>query len=780
MKRFFPFSFQHRVILFFLLLMNLSFLLTGYLAKNMTESIILQEKKDKLITIARILDARLPPGGFDALLSEYRAEALPREEKIRILSRALRDATDEVGESAPGLGVGFYSRELDAIITYGPSISFGSNVGVTIPPDHPGRIVMQEDRPVIQSGTMVRGDILNAMVPVKRGDKVIGYIWANELTTDISDQMGIMTRNIFLVMVGCSAIVFLLLILLSRRTLRDMDRIIDGVRAMKDDLSTRIEASGSDLGEVVDSINEMAADIGKATEETNRAVSVLQSVMSNVDAMIYVCDPATKEIVYANDYLRNLLKRDDLEGKICYEVLYGNTEPCSFCPQKDLFDEDGNPIMEPLTREVHNKLINRDFLVTDRLMTWHDGRLLHLEVGTDVTEQNALAVSEAANKAQREFLARISNEIRTPMNSVLTITHAALDAGPPPGQLEFLQKIQSSAGELLGIINDIVDFSRIEAGALTIEKQAFNVREMVQNVKSVIASRVDEKFLDFVVTVDEAVPEYMVGDSLRISQVLLNLLGSAAKFTIKGSISLYVKPKSLPMGLLGLSCTIRDTGIGMSKEQLEMLFDPFSYGENAYSRRATGSGLGFAISKALIELMGGEIAVTSKAGMGSEFSFYVACEPLYGSPRMIEEQADLWRDVRYDGEKILLVENNAVNQEIARDILSDLGAEVDIVGNGIDAVKAFLQDDYTMILMDVRLPVMDGLETARRIRGSVKHDASTIPIVAMTDNAMLEDRLASKDAGMDAHIAKPINIDELKGTLYQQIRLKRNGQQDKR
>ncbi len=772
MNRTFHFSFQHKVIIVFLVIMNLSFLLTGYLAKNVTESMILQEKENKLLSIARILDASLPPMGFDGLLHQYHAEGASREEKIRVLSRALRKATDEVGESAPGLGVGFYSRDLDAIITYGPTISFGKNVGVTIPPDHPGREVMEKNKPTVRFGTMVRGDILNAMIPIQRSGKVIGYIWANELTTDVASQMDMMKRNIFLGMILCSALIFILVIVLSRRTLRDMGRIIEGVRAMKQDLSRRIESSQGDLGEVVDSINDMAAEIGKATEETNRAVSVLQSVMGNVDAMIYVCDPQTKEIVYANVRLCNLLKRDDLEGKTCHEVLYGNTSACSFCPQNKLFDEEGNPVAGSFSSEIHNKLIDRDFLATDRLITWHDGRLLHLEVGTDVTEQNALAVSEAANLAQREFLARISNEIRTPMNSILGIAHMAIEAAPSPAQTEYLEKILRSTNELLWIVNDMVDYSRIGAGSLVIEKQAFNVREMTENIKETIFPRANEKRLDFCMTVDESVPEYVVGDSLRLSQVLLNLLSNALKFTVNGSISLDLQVKPLSMGLLGLYCRVGDTGTGMSKEQLEVLFDPFSYSDNTAFRRLTGSGLGLAICKALVELMGGRISVESQAGAGSEFSFYVACAPLYGSPGIFDEQAGQWRDARYDGEKILVVGDNAIYQEMTKGILSSFGAEVDIVSNGVDAVKAFLEKDYSMILMDVRMPVMDGLETTRRIRGSAKHDATSVPIVAITTHATLEDRLASREAGMDAHIAKPINMDELKGTLYQQIRLR--------
>ena len=766
MKKFFSFSFQHKVILVLVLFMNVPFFFTGYMAKNLIEKTVLHEKEDKLLALAHVLDAQLDPGGYEAILQRYGMENADREVKIRMLNQALAAITDEVGAASPGLGVGYYSQELDAILTYGPSPSFGDNVGRSIPSDHPGRIVMRTNKPLVQFGTMVRGDILNAMLPIDRNGRVIGYIWANELTTDITEQFRTMARNIFLVMLLCFVLTVGVLILLSRRTIRDVDSIIKGVRAMRGDLSRRIPESGGELGEVARSINSMAEDIGKANEETNRAISVLQSVMANVDAAIYVCDPQTKELVYANEYLCTLLGNKNLEGQPCYEVLRNNHENCELCPQKKLFDEQGNPTFEPVRWEMHNDFVNRDFLVTDRLVTWHDGRLLHMEVATDVTERNALALAEAANRAQRDFLARMSHELRTPMNGVLGMTHLAIQADPPPAQLEYLKKIQASAALLLGIINDILDFSRIEAGKLTMEKHSFSLREMVENIRELILPRTTEKHLDFRIIVEDSVPEYAVGDGLRLSQVLLNLLGNAAKFTLKGGISLHVSAKGQPSGALRLNCAVADSGIGMSEEQQRALFKPFSQADSSTSRKFGGTGLGLSISKALVELMGGEIRVSSEAGKGSVFSFFVELEPVTEALERREENEKLWENARYDRCSILLVEDNEINQEIARAILTNLGAYVDVADNGEEGVNAFLHKDYDLIFMDVRMPILDGLEATRRIRKSAKHDAATVPIIAMTANAMHEDRQATKDAGMDGHIAKPVDVSELKSTLF--------------
>lgn len=774
MAKYFSFSFQHRVILGLLLLMNVPFLVTGYMAKNLTQSMIMEEKEDKLLTLCRVLDSRLDAGGYDAILQRNSAQNASKEEKIRILHAALGSATDEVGSSAPGLGVGFYSKALDAILTYGPSEQFGYVVGLSIPLDHPGRIAMRTNTPLIRSGTMVRGDIMNAMTPVTRNGEVIGYIWANELTTDITAQMSNMARTIATIMGACFVLTVVLLLLLSRRTVRNVDRIITGVREMRSDLSRRIEGSTGELGEVAASINAMAEDVNRANEETNRAVGVLQSVMSNVDSTIYVCDPENMTLAYVNQTLARLIDRKDLQGAKCHEVLQGMNERCPFCPQKQLFDAQGRPTFTPIRWETHFASIGRDFLVTDRLITWPDGRLLHMQVGTDITERNALAMAEAANLAQRDFLARMSHEIRTPMNGVLGMTHLAIQADPPPAQMEYLKKIQSSAALLLGIINDILDFSRIEAGKLGIEKHCFNLHEMVENIRELILPRTNENSLALIIDVEASVPEYVTGDELRLSQVLLNLLGNAAKFTLGGSVSLKMHADPLPSGVIRLYCSVEDSGIGMTIEQQKGLFQPFSQADTSTSREFGGTGLGLSISKALVELMDGSIGVSSVPGKGSLFFFDILLAPAREESLTSAKPAPDWDSARYDGYKFLLVEDNAINQEIATAILEELGAEVDTADNGEQGVQAFMRKDYGLILMDVRMPVMDGLEAAKIIRSSGKHDAGTVPIVAMTANAMQEDRESSREAGMNGHVAKPIDMTELKSVLYSQLHRKKD------
>ncbi|MDR2892103.1 MAG: response regulator [Deltaproteobacteria bacterium] len=774
MKRVLTLSFQHKVVLVLVLLINIPFFLTGYMVQGLIKDTILQEKGDKLIALAEILNSRLGEDGFDGILQRHNSMDLPREEKLKILNEALSGITDEVGKAAPNLGIGYYSRDLDAIVTYGPSDLFGHNIGLRLPPDHPGNIVMSTGKQMISSGTMVRGDAMNAMIPIKRQGRVIGYIWCNEPTVDILAQLNNTTRNFTTFMLFCVLVTVGLMLALSRRTLSGVSRIMNGVRAMRDDLSNRIEETSGELGEVARDINAMASDIEKANKETRRAVAVFQRVLSNVDAYVYVCDPTTKILVYVNEALQQLLSdREVLRGRVCHQALYGSDQPCPSCPQKHLFDENGKPIFTPHRWERHSAALDRDFLMTDRLIIWHDGRLLHMQASTDVTYRKTLAVAEAANQAQRAFLARMSHEIRTPMNGVLGMTRLAMRADPPPVQLEYLKKIQASAELLLGIINDVLDFSRIEAGKLAIEKHLFNLRDLVENIRELILPQVQDKKLSLVINLDDSVPHFAVGDGLRLSQVLLNLMSNAVKFTPAGEITLSMSARPVTAGSLRLICSVRDSGIGITMDQQSALFRPFSQADISTSRKFGGTGLGLSISKALVEGMGGAISVTSVEGRGSNFYFHVLLEPadLAGKAmERLEAQNRLWEQARYDGCKFLLVEDNLINQEIALSILDELGAETDIANNGAEGVRAFLAKDYDLILMDVRMPVLDGLEATRTIRASGKHDALAVPIVAMTANALREDRESSAQAGMNGHVAKPIDLNELKSVIYQHVK----------
>ncbi len=765
MKKF-RLSWQFKVSVILLLVVNVPFIFAARLGMEMVENALLSEKENKLLSIAHVLDTMLGPKGFDGILDQERALAASREDKIKILNRVLSQKSDSIIPEKSALGVGYYSKELDAILAYGPSKLYQATVGEPIAEDHPGRQVMVSNAARVEHGTMVRGEIMNAMYPIEREGKVIGYIWANELEDDVQAQLGKLTRETLILLVGCVILTAVILIILSRRTVSDMNSVIDGVRQLKEDLSFRFPPMKGEFGDVVTSINDMAENVGKANEESARAISALQTVMNNMDLAIMVVDPKTRRLIYTNSYLQNLWNAHDIENSICYRSLYGYDEPCQDCPQESLFGKDGKPDFNVLHREEHNAVTDRDFLIADRLIYWHDGKVVHLRVLTDITDRNALALAQSAKQAQRDFLARMSHEIRTPMNGVLGMTRLAIQDNPPTRQLNYLNKIQSSASLLLGIINDILDFSRIEAGAMTIEKKTFDVLEAIEKVHELVLPRAKENHTGVNVVIDDTVPRYVNGDSLRFSQVLLNLAGNASKFTSHGLITIAVRAEPAERGKVRLYCRVADTGIGMTKQQQADLFTPFTQAEASTSRRFGGTGLGLSICKAFVELMGGHISVTSEEGAGSTFSFFVQFDeyvPVQGQDNTPDAP---WKTAHYNGMRFLLVEDNAINQEVALAVLSEFGVTVDVANNGEEGYKMFLESDYDLILMDMRMPVMDGLEATRRIRASRKHDAMAIPVIAMTANAMEEDRQDSLEAGLNAHVSKPIDIDELKQVLY--------------
>ncbi len=758
-------SFQFKVLMTLLVLINVPFLLVSLLGLNLVEDVLTSEKENKLLSITRVLDSYLGPGGFDEILAKSNLTNLSRQDKVMELNEHLRDFTDEVVRSSEGLGVGYYSSELDAIVTYGPSSVYNYTVGLPIPQDHPGREIMASNTPNIARGTMVRGNILNAMLPINRNGKVIGYIWANELEADVSAQLATFIRDAEYILLASFVLSALVLIFLSRKTVQNIDNIIYGVKILQGDLSHRIPSIKGELGDVVTSINDLAANVSLANQETERAVAVFQSVMNNIDAAIIVCDPNTYRIVYANPYVLKLWAVEEVGHTTCHEILYGRSTPCKDCPQIRFF-KDGEPSFEPSYREKHDAKLERDFIISDRLISWHDGRIVHLRIATDITARKALIAAETANKAQRDFLARMSHEIRTPMNGVLGMTRLAIQESPSPKQLEYLNKIQSSASLLLGIINDILDFSRIEAGAMTIEQKPFQLLDVVHKVYELVQPKAQEANTELILRVDSSVPQTIIGDSLRLSQVLLNLLGNATKFTLNGTIDLVMHATVLHNAKLRLHCDIIDSGIGMNEQQQEELFKPFSQADTSTSRKFGGTGLGLSICKALVELMDGQISVSSEEGKGSTFSFFIELEIYDAELHDNSLESRPWDDVRYDGLLFLLVEDNLVNQEIALAILEEFGIKADIANNGREGVEAFMNNDYALILMDMRMPIMDGVEATKIIRSSDKHDAKTIPIVAMTANAMAEDREESLAIGMNGHIAKPIDMDELKMVFY--------------
>jgi signal transduction histidine kinase/HPt (histidine-containing phosphotransfer) domain-containing protein/ActR/RegA family two-component response regulator len=364
------------------------------------------------------------------------------------------------------------------------------------------------------------------------------------------------------------------------------------------------------------------------------------------------------------------------------------------------------------------------------------------------------AVAQAATAAKSEFLARMSHEIRTPINAVTGFTDLALRSADEPTRLDYLRQIRSASRSLLTIINDILDMSRVEAGKLALSVQDFQLRPLVSGVRELLGPQAADKGVELAVSVDEEVPLVLRGDPVRLEQVLVNLVANALKFTEQGRVALQVALEAATPQEASLRFTVSDTGIGIGPEQRARLFEPFSQGDESITRRFGGTGLGLAICRQLVELMGGTIGVDSAPGQGSTFHFTVRLGRVSAARQDTQPETDPL--MQFPGARVLIVEDNALNQRLAKELLKQLGANVALAANGIEAVEAAGRERFDAILMDVQMPEMDGLEATRRIRA--QPGGRDVPILAMTAHALAGSREQCLAAGMNDFIGKPITV----------------------
>ena len=383
--------------------------------------------------------------------------------------------------------------------------------------------------------------------------------------------------------------------------------------------------------------------------------------------------------------------------------------------------------------------------------------------------RDALEEAETANRSKSIFLASMSHEIRTPMNGILGAAELLLDSGMSEDQKQYLQIIHGSSHVLLDIINDILDLSKIESGKLEIEKISYDLNDLLTNLYQLFKEPARKKGLSLVYFYDGELPQYWLGDPKRTRQIITNLLSNALKFTDDGCIELRAEGKVLAGKRYEVSISVRDQGIGIPAEKQAQIFEAFRQADTTTSRQYGGTGLGLTISQYLAQAMGGDLKVTSVMGEGSTFSLTV---PLNQAEAPRPERRKSQSALPGLSGHILLAEDNLVNQKITIKMLDRLGIQVSVADNGEEAIGAVMEGNFDLVLMDVNMPVMDGIEATERIR-DLSSSKSSIPIIALTANAMLQDKKRCLEAGMNGFIAKPLRMDELASTLREALAQRR-------
>lgn len=465
----------------------------------------------------------------------------------------------------------------------------------------------------------------------------------------------------------------------------------------------------------------------------------------------------------------NCLPTQDKRPCLCDECYLNNGRECFPCRIRDVLataEATSMEMYDPGTHIFHSVSYLPVFDSKGK------ARMV-LELVRDTTESRnmerelrvAKDAAEAADKAKSDFLAIMSHEIRTPMNGVLGMLDLTLATDLQPEQREYIEAAQNSAESLLSLINDILDFSKIEAGMLELNKRPFHLRKILSAVHTMFAPRAEEKRLRLTFNTDEAVPDLIVGDPTRIRQIIVNLLGNALKFTIKGEVALHVQSVNEDEGSVLLEFAVHDTGVGIKEEQIKNIFKRFVQVDPSLARRHQGTGLGLAICKQLARLMGGDLSVESVFGTGSTFIF--RCWFGKGGPAALQTEfrslhSIIAPDASFFEKKVLVVEDHPISLLFIQKLLEKVGFNVSCASDGTEVLPAMQKETFDLILMDIAMPLMDGIEASALVRKSQGlKTPNTVPIIAMTAHVLKGQKEKFLAAGFDGYIGKPIDSEHL-------------------
>ncbi|MCL2230080.1 MAG: response regulator [Treponema sp.] len=520
--------------------------------------------------------------------------------------------------------------------------------------------------------------------------------------------------------------------------------------------------------------NRQSQETAAATEFRNFAFNSLESILNGIDALIYITVPETGELLFVNRYMRKVLKmeNEDFIGEYCYRILRGFNSMCGFCPCYELKNNPDKLVVWDDYVEILGKHIQH----SDCLIDWPDGRKVHLQHAVDITELiEARKQAEQGSRSKSVFLANMSHEIRTPMNAIIGMTLIGKTADDVPRKDYCFEKIENASQHLLGVINDILDMSKIEANKFELANEEYDFEKTIQRVINIVAFRAEEKKQKLSVYIDKSIPRVLIGDDQHLAQVITNLLGNAIKFTPEeGTVRLDTRFIGKEDDMYMIQIAIIDSGIGIAQDQHEQIFNSFHQAESGTSRKFGGTGLGLVISKNIVELMGGSINVESQVGKGSTFSFvFKAKRGTRKTPELSEIGID-WGNV-----KIMAIDDDREVIEYFREVMNGFGISCDVASSGEEAFALIgMNGMYDIYFIDWRMPDMDGIMLARELKAKAESPEHTVIImISAGEWSVVADE--ARKAGVDKFLSKPLFPSSIADAITESIGFDQNNKKER-
>lgn len=605
MRNLFPQTIRNKMILFTLLMVSIPMLLTGYVVKLKAEEALLEEKQIKLFGIAVLLDNHLGDG-YNQILKEKGALHADRQTKIKVLNEALKNYTDTVVKANPGVGAGYYNKELDAIITYGPSEHYADKVGVSIEPSHPGRVVMDISKKKVESGRLVRGNIMNCMTPIQRDGKVIGYIWTNEFTDDIRAQMAVMDYNIYLAL-GAGIIISMALIFwMSYSFAHDVETIKRGLENLKFDLRRQLRPMDGEMGEICEAINHMARSLVNASTLTE---NIMHSI---ADGIITVDNNGNITSINRTAERVTGFTPESIIDKSFTEVFSENESLKTLL--NDTLSTGTNHADLELDYSFNKKCLHMSVTIS-RLKDSVNQIIGAVLVFKDLTEQHRLQAQ--INRAERlaslgELMAGVAHEIRNPLTSIKGFVQYLESTDDEQERKEYMPVIIKEVDRVNRVIQELLNFAR----PYKTDYKLVNINGLLQETLVLIQNKSIRHKIEINLQFAEGLP-WIEGDAEQLKQVFLNLFINAVQameYSGEIEVSTWQEERNF------VYVKIKDTGSGINIEDLDKIFDPF------FTTKPTGTGLGLAVVQRIISAHHGQVDIKSQVGAGTAITVKLPVE----------------------------------------------------------------------------------------------------------------------------------------------------------